>query len=265
MTAEIISIGTELLLGNIVNTNAQYISKKLAFYGIDLYYQTVVGDNPARIKSAVDIAFSRADLVITTGGLGPTKDDLTKEILAEYMGYEITEDAETLARILKREKALGIEHPNEGTLKQALVPKGAIILKNDHGTAPGSIMERDGKRMLLLPGPPKEMIPMFDSCCETWLRKLSDHTIVSLNIYVVDFTKAPVSLVGESQVANRLAELLDLSNPSVATYAKPGSCLVRITAAAPTHDEARALIEPVLAECRSRIGEELIREVREEL
>lgn len=266
MTAEIISIGTEILLGNIVNTNAQYISKKLAFYGVDMYYQTVVGDNPERILDAVKIAFTRADMVITSGGLGPTKDDLTKETLAAYMGYEMTVDQKLYDYFNERARARGMEKATEGTLTQACIPKGAIILKNTTGTAPGCIMERDDKTMILLPGPPRELKPMFDAVCEDYIAKRSDRTIVSKCIYFMDFSQAPIGIVGESYVADQLGELVDMKNPTVATYAKPDSCYIRVTAAAKNHDEAIALIDPVIQQCLARLdARDYLKEIVEDI
>ena len=169
MIVEIISVGTELLMGSIVNTNAQHIAKKLTHMGLDAYYQTVVGDNPERLRSALDIAYTRADCVITTGGLGPTKDDLTKEMLIAYFGCVPVEDAETLRRLEERAAKRGVPL-SDSMRKQATVPSGAIVLRNDHGTAPGVIIEKDGRACIMLPGPPKEMVPMFETACDVFLR-----------------------------------------------------------------------------------------------
>ena len=157
MVAEIISVGTELLLGDIVNTNAQYIAKKLAHAGIEVYYQTVVGDNPDRLKLALNIAFARADMVILTGGLGPTKDDLTKELVAEYFDKKLVFDEEVYANVEEKAFAFGVKVISESIKKQAYVPEGALIFKNNVGTAPGMVVAKDGKTAILLPGPPEEM------------------------------------------------------------------------------------------------------------
>ncbi|MBE8955471.1 MAG: damage-inducible protein CinA [Quinella sp. 2Q5] len=264
MVVEIISVGTEILMGNIVNTNAQYLSKRLTHLGLDCHFQTVVGDNPARIKSALDVAYSRADAVIMTGGLGPTKDDLTKEMLIEYFGKRPVVDESVLKFLEERSRARGFDKLSDGMRKQAVVPADSLILYNHHGTAPGCVMERDGNVCILLPGPPHEMQPMFEECCELYLNGKSDRTFVSIIIKCLSKDDAPVSIVGESPVADRLAEILDGINPTVATYAKPDGCIVRITAAAPNHSAALKLLEPTVAACRERIGEQYIRYVKED-
>ena len=262
MIVEIISVGTELLMGSIVNTNAQHIARKLAHMGLDAYYQTVVGDNPERLRAALDIAYTRADCVITTGGLGPTKDDLTKEMLISYFGCAPVENEETLRRLEERAEKRGVAL-TESMRKQATVPSGALVLQNDHGTAPGVIIEKDGRACIMLPGPPKEMVPMFEMACATFLRKKSDKVFVSMNIKLYSMAEKGL-VVGESPVADRLGSLVDGENPSVATYAKDDGCLVRVTAAAPTAEEARVLLAPTLAATREAIGEAYIRYVEED-
>lgn len=264
MIVEIISVGTEILMGNIVNTNAQYLAKKLAHLGFDCHYQTVVGDNPARIKSALDVAYSRADAVIMTGGLGSTKDDLTKEMLMEYFGKRPVVDERVLNFLEERVKLRGFDKLSDGMRKQATVPADSLILYNHHGTAPGCVMERDGKICILLPGVPKEMVPMFEECCELYLNGKRDKILVSIIIKCLSKHDAPIALVGESHVADRLNELLDGTNPTVATYAKEDGCIVRVTASAETHDAALKILEPVVAKCRERIGEAYIKFVRED-
>lgn len=264
MIVEIISVGTELLLGNIVNTNAQYLAKKLAHMGLDCHYQTVVGDNPARIKAALDIAYSRADAVIMTGGLGPTKDDLTKEMLMEYFDKTPVVDAK-ISKILKeRAKVRGFNKLSEGMKKQAIVPSGSLILYNNNGTAPGCVMERDGKICILLPGPPYEMQPMFADCCRLYLNAKSDKVLISVIIKCVSKDDAPISIVGESPIADRLDELLDGSNPTVATYAKEDGCIVRVTATGKTHDAVLKILNPVVIECCERIGKQYISYIKED-
>ena len=264
MVVEIISVGTEILMGNIVNTNAQYLARKLAHLGLDCHFQTVVGDNPSRIKSALDVAYSRADAVIMTGGLGPTKDDLTKEMLMEYFGKTPVVDAKALNFLEERLKARGFAEMSDGLRKQAIVPADSLILYNHHGTAPGCVMERDGKICILLPGPPHEMKPMFEECCELYLNAKSDKILVSIIIKCLSKAEAPITIVGESPVAERLDELLDGINPTVATYAKEDGCLVRITAAGKTHEEALEILKPVVEKCRRRIGEAYIKFVKED-
>ena len=265
MVVEIVSVGTEILMGNIVNTNAQYLAKRLAHLGLDCHFQTVVGDNPARIKSVLDVAYSRADAVIMTGGLGPTKDDLTKEMLMEYFGKRSVVDAQVLNFLEERAKARGFDKLSDGMKKQAVVPADSLILYNHHGTAPGCVMERGGKVCILLPGVPKEMAPMFEECCALYLNAKSDKVLVSIIIKCVSKDAAPIAIVGESPVADRLNELLDGDNPTVATYAKEDGCIVRVTAAAKTRDDALELLNPVVAACRERIGEEFIRYVKEDI
>ncbi|MGI6170199.1 MAG: molybdopterin-binding protein [Butyricicoccus sp.] len=263
MTAELISVGTEILLGNIVNTNAQYLAKRLAELGIEVYYQTVVGDNPERIKSALDIAYSRAEMVILTGGLGPTKDDLTKEMLISYFGKQPVLDPKAYDMLEKHLKKIQIEM-TDSLKKQAIVPDHSTILYNYHGTAPGCIMEQDGRVCILLPGPPKEMKPMFEDCCARYLNGISGRVFVSMNIKMLDFDHAPVSAVGEAPVADALGELLDSENPTVATYAKDDGCLIRITASAPAREEALALVNPMVEQCRAILKDEYINYIRED-
>ncbi|HOV41529.1 MAG TPA: molybdopterin-binding protein, partial [Oscillospiraceae bacterium] len=184
MTAEILCVGTELLLGDIVNTNAQFLARELAKLGISVHYQTVVGDNAQRLKSVLQIAFSRADMVVLTGGLGPTKDDLTKEIVAQYFGLELVFDQKAYDMLEKRILSYGLEKISESNRKQAYVPKGAIVLYNDNGTAPGCIIEKGGKTAILLPGPPNEMEAMFAKAREAYLNSISENTIFSVNIKI---------------------------------------------------------------------------------
>ena len=202
MIAELISVGTEILLGNIVNTNAQYLSKKLASLGIDVHYQTVVGDNSDRIKNTLDVAFSRGDTVILTGGLGPTKDDMTKEMLISYFHKKPVLDKSALAALEARLKMLNVEM-TEHHKKQAIVPDDSIVLINHNGTAPGVIMEDAGKTAILLPGPPKEMKPMFEEYVVDYLAKRSGKVFVSVNIKMLDFDHAPVRIVGEAPCASQ--------------------------------------------------------------
>uniref|UniRef100_UPI0025E62529 molybdopterin-binding protein n=1 Tax=Anaerovibrio sp. TaxID=1872532 RepID=UPI0025E62529 len=182
MIVEIISVGTELLLGNIVNTNAQYISRQLAHLGLDCFYQTVVGDNPDRIKSALDVAYTRCDMVILTGGLGPTRDDLTKEMLMDYFHKEVVLDDKAWDMMKQRLTRNGFTEFSDSQKKQAYVPKDSLIMYNHHGTAPGCIMNHGDKYCMLFPGPPKEMQPMFEEYAVPYLRKFSDKVFVSINI-----------------------------------------------------------------------------------
>ena len=247
MVAEIISVGTELLLGDIVNTNAQYIAKQLAHNGIDVYYQTVVGDNSDRLRLALSIAFARADMVVLTGGLGPTKDDLTKELVAEYFGKNLVFDQEVYNNVEEKAFEFGVKVISDSIKKQAYVPEGALIIKNDWGTAPGMVIAKDGKTAIMLPGPPTEMKPVFDECCRIFLNKLSDKVFVSMNIRLKGPDEAPGNEIGEARVADKIASYLDYKNPTGAIYAKPDGCVIRITAAAVDREEALKMIAPVIS------------------
>lgn len=246
MVIEILSVGTELLLGDILNTNAQYISKKAAQLGMASYYQTVVGDNMGRINRALEAAFERSDIVIATGGLGPTDDDLTKESAAEFFKLDMELDEHSWNKIKKFFEARGVAL-SHGNKKQAYFPVGSTIIPNDNGTAPGCIIEKDGKRMIILPGPPKEMEPMFDKSVEPYLKQFSDHTIVSETLRLCG--------IGESSAAEKIRDLLSGANPTVAPYAKEGEVIFRLTAKTRTYEEAQELLEPLKREIYSRIGE----------
>lgn len=246
MKAEILSVGTEILLGDIVNTNAQYLSKRLADLGIFVYCQTVVGDNPERMKEAYELAFSRADLVLTTGGLGPTQDDLTKEIAAEYFNRKLILDEVSLEQIKKYFANINREM-GKSNIKQAEMPENCIILKNNNGTAPGCIIEDNSKIMVLMPGPPREMKAMFEESVVPYLSKFSEEKLVSK---IVRFAG-----IGESAMAEIVGDLIDGGiNPTVAPYAKEFECILRITAKAKTQAAAEALITPVEAEIKKRMG-----------
>lgn len=264
MIVEIISVGTELLLGNIVNTNAQFISKELAKLGMECYYQTVVGDNQDRIKSALDVAFSRGDMVILTGGLGPTKDDLTKEMLMDYFHKEVVLDEKAWEMMKERMTRNGFTQFSDSQKKQAYVPKDSIVMYNHNGTAPGCIMENNGKYCMLFPGPPKEMQPMFKEYGVPYLRQFSDKVFVSMDIKMMSRDEVSVTIVGEGPCAERLGDLCDNENPTVATYAKEDGCLIRITAAAQNREEALKLIEPILEQCKKALGEKYIKRIFED-
>lgn len=250
MIAEILCVGTELLLGDIVNTNAVYLSKELAKLGINVFRQSVVGDNPQRLKESLKEALSRCDLVITTGGLGPTCDDLTKETAAEVLGLSMEENAEELKHISEYFKKLG-RTMTENNRKQALIPKGARILKNGYGTAPGILAENNGKLLALLPGPPREMRPMFNDELAPILRKYTGKTLISRTIHIFN--------VGESAVESKLRDLMNsLENPTLAPYAKDGEVLLRITASAENTEQGYEMIEPIIEKVRNIIGDEYI-------
>jgi nicotinamide-nucleotide amidase len=249
MKAEIIAIGTEILLGDIVNSNAQYIAQELAALGIDMYYQQVVGDNEKRIIHAFDEAYSRSDIIITTGGLGPTEDDLTKEVAAKYFKKELLPNEESIEKIKNyfkfRERKM-----TENNLKQGLIPEGAIIINNDNGTAPGVIIEENSKIMIILPGPPKEMKPMFEDTVRPYLQKKADSIIMSRVIKILG--------IGESAVAEELKDIMTAqTNPTIAPYAKEVGVMLRITAKANNEEEAIKLIEPIEKEIKNRLGDNI--------
>ncbi len=249
-SAEILSVGTELLLGDIVNTDAAYISRKLAALGINMYHQGVVGDNPDRLEDALKLSLSRSDLVILTGGLGPTYDDLTKETAARLMGRKMYMHEESLERMMAR-FAKNSRPMTENNKKQAMMPEGAVVFRNDYGTAPGLAMEdaEHGKIMILLPGPPRECEPMFTEQVEPYLKKFSDKVFYSKNINVFG--------MGESLVESILLPLmLESKNPTVAPYAKDGEVLLRVTASGTTEKECIALCDAAIEKIRStEVGE----------
>lgn len=246
MIAEIISVGTELLLGDIVNTNAQYISKELARLGIDLYFQTTVGDNNERVKMAIEQAAARADLIIMTGGLGPTKDDLTKTAAADYFGKSLVFHEKAYQHVKQKLESYGIHEMTESQKTQAMVPEDSIAIMNPVGLAPGIIMAKDEKAIILLPGPPKEMKALFEECKKVFISRLSNRVIVSINIKCKGPDEMPLSEIGESPIADLLGDILDRENPTVATYAKEDGVLIRVTASGKSREEALAIMKPTV-------------------
>lgn len=246
-TAEILCVGTELLLGEVVNTNAARISQKLASLGISVYHQSVVGDNPERLREALVEAFSRADLVVMSGGLGPTYDDLTKETVASLLGRELVTHRESLDSIKKffASRAGGLAAMTPNNLKQALVPEGATVFANPNGTAPGLAVEReDGGVVILLPGPPRELEPMLEASVIPYLEGNTEAVLVSHNLHILG--------MGESAVENALRSLMESSdNPTIAPYAGDGEVRLRVTAKAPTREEAEAMTVPVIERIRN--------------
>ena len=249
MTAEIISVGTELLLGQIVDTNAAYLARTLARLGIGVYEKSVVGDNAGRIGDAIRLALTRADAVIMGGGLGPTKDDLTKETAAEILGVRLVNDAESERRLRDFFERRDIPLPPTN-LKQALVFEGGEVFQNEFGTAPGVAVEKDGKIIVCLPGPPGELEPMVEQSLIPYLEEKmgSKHPIlVSRVLKVIG--------MGESSAAEKISDLLDNENPTVAPYAKTGEVHLRVTARAKDEAEANAMIDPVDREITARLGD----------
>lgn len=244
---ELIAVGTELLLGNIVNSDAQMLSQELSALGLNVYYHSVVGDNPQRLRQVVEHARSRADIIITTGGLGPTCDDVTKTVLAAAFGKRLELDKETALRIRDYFAKVG-RKMTDNNMNQALLPEGCVIFPNDWGTAPGCAFECDGKHVIMLPGPPRECMPMFRTHAAPYLRKLSEGVIVSHSLRVFG--------MGESQVESLLRGEMDrLTNPTLAPYAKTGEVELRITAKADTEAAAEALIAPVEEDVRQTLGD----------
>ena len=249
LTAEVISVGTELLLGNIVNTDAQDVSLALSGLGINVFFHTVVGDNPERLMQAVEIAKRRADIIITTGGLGPTYDDLTKQTLADAFGKKLVfnEDVAEQIRSFFKKRMHNMEM-TENNLRQAELPEDCVIFDNGVGTAPGCAFEAEGKHVLMLPGPPRECRAMLESCAVPYLKKLSESGIFSHNIHIFG--------LGESTVEDKLHDLMEsLHNPTLAPYAKEGEVMLRLTARASTIEEADVLMAPVLGKVRDVLGD----------
>lgn len=241
---ELISVGTEILLGDILNTDAQYLSIELAKLGISVIHQSTVGDNRERLLAQLDEAAKRSDIIILSGGLGPTPDDLTKEVCCEFFGKEMFLHEPTVEKIKEYFSSKGIEMA-QNNLKQAMLPKDCVIFPNDNGTAPGMAIEKDGVHILVLPGPPRELKPMFQNCAVPYLMQFSDRIIVSHNIRTFG--------IGESSMAERVNDLFDAQNPTVAPYAKDGEALLRVTAMAMTKEDAESLCEPIIEEIKKRL------------
>ena len=245
MNAEIISVGTELLLGHTINTDASFVARELSAAGIGLLYACTVGDNPERLRSALETALGRSDIVITTGGLGPTGDDLTKETVAAAAGKKLVMDKTSMEHIRQyfHGRALG-----ETQKKQAMLPEGCTVFPNDNGTAPGCGFRTDAGRLVaMLPGPPSELIPMLKHYAVPFLAGSGKAAIVSRMVHVFG--------LGEGNVAEQIEDLCACPNPTAATYAKDGEMFVRVTARAGDAEQAAALCEPVVAELKRRLGD----------
>ena len=245
--AELIAVGTEILLGNIANTDAQMISERLAELGIDVLYHTVVGDNPTRLREALELARTRADIIITTGGLGPTYDDLTKQTICDAFGRKNILHPE-LEQWLRDLFAARNRPMAETNLQQAYLPENCTIFHNHNGTAPGCGFCEGGVHVLMLPGPPRECKLMFETGAEPYLRALSEGVIASHTLRIYG--------KGESDVESLLRErIVQMTNPTVAPYAKSDECMLRVTAKAATAEEAEALLAPAVAEVMDVVGE----------
>lgn len=243
---EIISVGTELLLGNVVNTNARDLSEMLSQIGINVIFHTVVGDNSVRLRQCIETAKNRADIIVTTGGLGPTCDDLTKQTVAEAFGIELICAEEEMQHIYNVESVHG--KITENNFLQALVPEGGTVFHNNWGTAPGCGIEKDGKIIIMVPGVPTECINMFREQAIPFLQKYSSDVIVSHTINTFGIT--------ESAMDDMFAgEMSAMTNPSMAPYAKGGNCFLRITAKAANKDAAEQMLAPVLEDVKKRLGD----------
>ena len=248
MRVELVSVGTELLLGDIVNTNTAYLSKELAALGLGVFRQTTVGDNRERLLKTLESAFLENDTVIITGGLGPTDDDITKECAAEYFGREFYFHEYSWVKILERLTKSGRNIITENNKKQAMIPEGAIVLENFCGTAPGIIIEENNKRIILLPGPPREMRDMFEKSVKPYLEKFSSKQFISKYVRFYG--------IGESLLETKIKDIMDnQTNPTLALYAKTGEVLLRITASGDDKGECEQLINKQLEEIEKRVGE----------
>lgn len=244
MVVELISVGTEILLGNIVNTNAAFLAEQCASLGLSCYYQTVVGDNSERLTETISLAKSRADIIILSGGLGPTQDDLTKDTVAKVLKKELIMDDLVKASICSYFEAKGKEIV-DSNWRQAMVIDGSIVLENKNGTAPGLIVECDQKIFVLLPGPPVELEPMFKEQVLPFLQKKTEQVIKSQTVKICGLS--------ESKVENMIEDLINKqTNPTIATYAKIGEIHVRVTASSSTEKEALKLIKPIVKELKNR-------------
>lgn len=242
---EILSVGTEILLGDILNTNSRYLSQELAKLGISVLRHTTVGDNADRLAAALGTALERSDIVIATGGLGPTADDITRDVCCSVMGFELEFNQGIADKIKAYFESKSIDMP-ESNLRQAYVPKGGVFFENNNGTAPGLGMKKNGKCVVILPGPPYEMAPMYQESVVPYLAEYADGIIVSHTIRTMG--------IGESAMAETVADFLENANPTVAPYAKKGEALLRVTAKAASKSEAEALCAPVIDEIKQKLG-----------
>lgn len=253
MIVELISVGTEILMGNITNTNASYLAQQCAGLGLECRYQVTVGDNAKRLEQTVKTALKRSDIIIMTGGLGPTEDDLTKETVAKALKKKLVIDEHSKNRIQDYFDRIGRKDIAQNNWKQAYIPEGAVVVDNHNGTAPGLIVNTDTepvKHILLIPGPPNELYPMFEKDMMPYLMSLSDQVLVSETVKIAGR--------GESWVAEEITDLIDAQiNPTIAPYAKTGEVHLRVTASAKDTDAAKALLAPVVGELRHRFPKDI--------
>jgi len=246
---KIVSVGTEILLGNIVNTNAAYLAKQCANLGLSCYEQITVGDNEERLQETIQQGLETADIIILTGGLGPTKDDITKEVAAKVMKYPLKLDEESKENIINYFNLIG-KPITENNWKQAMLPEPSHILKNENGTAPGVIMEKNGKYVVLLPGPPEELSVMFEKQVIPFFKSISEEIIYSHMVKICGH--------GESKVDEEITDLLEnQTNPTIAPYAKSGEVHLRVTSKAKNEEEAETLMQPMLLKLKERFGDSI--------
>lgn len=250
MVIELISVGTEILLGNITNTNARYLAEECAVLGLSNYYQVTVGDNEERLSDAIRTALGRADIVLLTGGLGPTEDDLTRETVAKVLGRELHEEEKIHQQIADYFERMG-NTPSDNNWRQAMVIEGAEVVENHNGTAPGMIVKtEDGKMVILLPGPPEEMKMMFQNSIAPYLASINEQVICSKTVKICG--------MGESKVAEVIADMIETqTNPTIAPYAKGGEVHLRITASGADAKEARKSIKPIVKELKKRFEDKI--------
>lgn len=257
MKATILSVGTELLFGQITNTNTVFLSQQLNLLGFDVMYHYTVGDNPKRLEELIHMAFKDCDLIITTGGLGPTQDDLTKEIACRALGDEMRLHQPSMERLETYFKKQN-RKMTENNKKQAYMPSRAIVFENHAGTAPGFALEQDGKHMICMPGPPREMTAMFQESVLPYLEKKSEGVIYYRMIRTFG--------IGESMLETKLLPLInEQTDPTLATYAKEGECCLRIASKRSTKEEARNAVDDMLKQVREIIGEYIYSADDEEL
>ena len=252
-SASIVAVGTELLFGQIVNTNAAYISERLQLLGVSVLYHFTVGDNPGRLKKTLERAAEESEIIITTGGLGPTQDDLTKELIAELAGRQLVRDEEAFRRLDEIMRSFGHRNYTENNVKQAFLPEGAVVFYNEAGTAPGFAIETGRNTFIALPGPPREMEEMMQRSVIPYLAKKSDAVIYSkvLRFYGI----------GESALETALLPIIDgQTDPTVAPYAKEGECAIRISSMRRTEEEAKSAVEGACVRARELAGEYLYNE-----
>ncbi len=246
MKTAILSVGTEILFGQIVNTNTVYLSQQMNMLGFDVMYHYTVGDNPKRVEETIDLAFQDCDLILTTGGLGPTQDDLTKEVACKALDDTLVMMDDVLEEITKYFKTLGREM-TENNKKQAIMPSRATVFHNDAGTAPGFALEKDGKYIICMPGPPREMKRMFQKSVVPFLQSMIDGALYYRQIRFFG--------IGESMLETQLLDLIDnQTDPTLATYAKEGECSLRIASKRATEEEAEHAVDEMLEKVKERVG-----------